>query len=57
MQQFKGVFYSFLADEQYVTQTFNIKLARDYRTLITKSPTVGRVFGEHVAKFLALRDV
>lgn len=42
----KSFILQFSCPRSNMTQTFNVKLARYYRTLITKSPTVGRVFAE-----------
>jgi len=44
MQQFEVVYPAIFLRTSNMMQTFNVKLARYYRTLITKSLTVGYVF-------------
>lgn len=58
VQQFEVVYPAIFLPSN-MTQTFNVKLARYYRTLITKSPTVGRVFTERARHkvCVALRDI
>lgn len=57
MQQFEVVYSAVFLLTSNVTQIFNVKLTRYYRTLITKSPTFGRDFTEqYVAKFITLRN-
>lgn len=56
MQQFKVIYSAVFLPTSNMAQTFNVKLTRYYRTLITKSPTLGRDFAEQcVTKFAALR--